>query len=169
MTYPYSTADRYNHLGSYVPQQFFSNTGPGSSASIYADSEIRSLAARSDANKLPAPLYYSGMSSKDFQFPSISSGSVPSWMQPKTAHGGFRVGSNSQEIYPFEDTIIDAPRDLAYVDSLRGDHTFITTKFNQSKDLRGDIPIDVTHIPNGASVSTHGPFATLTPWRGYVY
>ena len=77
--------------------------------------------------------------------------------------------SINQDCHPFDDTVIDEPRDLAYLDSLRGDHTFVTTNFNQTRDLRGDIAFDVSGLPAGASMTTHGQFALLKAWRGYVY
>jgi len=164
---------RYSNLGSYVKSAYYT------SGCISEDCD-NSLASRSRCRKVPKPpldIGY-GLSSGDLMFPG-----------PCAAQGGYSgcnfdvsrydpcnsgmVGcdpcSINQDCHPFDDTVIDEPRDLAYLDSQRGDYTFITTNFNQTRDLRGDLPISMMGLAPGSSLTTHGPCAQLKPFRGYVY
>jgi hypothetical protein len=45
----------------------------------------------------------------------------------------------------------------------------LTTNFNQTRDLRGDIPVTIRETPTGASEPTHGAYAMVVPYRGGVY
>jgi hypothetical protein len=45
-----------------------------------------------------------------------------------------------------------------------GPVTYLTTNYNQTRDLRGDIPVPVTQAPAGASMPTHGAFAEVYPY-----
>lgn len=83
------------------------------------------------------------------------------------------------DCHPFDDILITEPRSNIYGDCFRGYHTFVTTNFNQTRDLRGDIPVGACSSgpcgesscgagPQGASVSSHYNVA-LKPYRGFVY
>jgi hypothetical protein len=167
-----STDSRYQMLGSYVPSAYYT------SGCISEDCS-NSLATRSRCNKIVKPpnnIGY-GLSSADMMFPGpfSSQGCCNdfnlSYYNPCAS--GMVSGRDpcgiKDDCHPFDDTVIDEPRDIAYLDSLRGDQTFITTNFNQSTDLRGDLPVGLDCTPVGASQTTHGAYAMLKQWRGYVY
>jgi hypothetical protein len=169
---------RHEMLGSYVPSSVYS------SGCISANSDCgngsNSMANRSRCNKIAKPKQINayGLSSADMMFPGPKEGACNnfnvSYYNP--CNSGMIAGRDPcgirDDCHPFDDTVIDEPRDIAYLDALRGDETFITTNFNQSKDLRGDLPVGIAPgcvLPPGASQSTHGAFAMLKPWRGWVY
>lgn len=163
---------RHRHLGSYVKSKYYT------SGCIDEDCPQRSLASRSKCRKVPKPPKNIGfgLSSADMMFPGPCAAQdgtcnfdVSRYDPCSSGVIGCDPCSINQDCHPFDDTIIDEPRDLAYLDSQRGDYTFITTNFNQTRDLRGDLGTDAGCVPTGASMTTHGPYARLTPWRGYVY
>lgn len=163
---------RYMNLGSYVRSSVYTQ-------GCISEDCNNSYASRSRCKPISHPTGYPGsygMSSGDLMFPG-----------PKEACGqycNFDVSRYDpcstgmiacdpclikQDCHPFDDTVIDEPRDLAYLDQQRGDSSYITTRFNQTRDLRGDIAIDVCGVPAGASLTTHGPFTETVPYRPYVY
>lgn len=159
----------FTNLGSYVRSKQYSSGCIGEDCA-------NSLASRSQCKKLPRPTCDTayGLSSDDLMF--SGSGSAPSCNFDVSRYdpcSGGSVGcdpcSIKQDCAPFDDTVIDEPRDLAYLDSMRGDYTFITTNFNQTFDPRGDLPVCINGVPPGAQMTTHGPFAQTKAYRGYVY
>lgn len=167
---------RHRHLGSYVKSAQYTQ-------GCIAEDMNNSLASRSHLRKvnkgyLAAQPLSSGLSSADIMFPSAYDSHPTANRSFNQAvynryDGGVVTGDPYQirdDIHPFDSVVIDEPRDLAYLDNLRGDYTFVTRNFNQSRDLRGDIAVKVDAMPPpGASLSTHGPYATLKPYRPYVY
>lgn len=164
---------RHSYLGSYVKSAYYTSGCIGEDCS-------NSLASRSKCKKIPKPpcnIGY-GLSSGDLMFPGpceVKGGysgcnfDVARYDPCSTGMVGCDPCSINQDCHPFDDTVIDEPRDLAYLDSQRGDYTFVTTNFNQTRDLRGDLPVTASGLPPGASMTTHGIYALLKPWRGYVY
>jgi hypothetical protein len=161
---------RHEMLGSYVPSAIYT------SGCISEDCN-NSLSSRSRCNKIAKSNHINayGLSSGDMMFPGPQEAACNnfnvSYYNP--CMGGIVAGKDPcgirDDCHPFDDTVIDEPRDIAYLDALRGDYTFITTNFNQSKDLRGDLPVALAPTPTGASVTTHGAYAMLKPFRGWVY
>jgi hypothetical protein len=66
---------------------------------------------------------------------------------------------------PFAGVVIPEARPAGYLDGVMGTQEFLTTNFNQSRDLRGDIPVTIRETPTGASMATHGGFAMVVPYR----
>ena len=164
---------RHSHLGSYVRSAVYTQGCIGEDCN-------NSYASRSRCKPLPNPYHnpgHYGLSSGDLMFPGPQEGCGDHCNFDVSRYdpcGSGMIACDPCQIkddcHPFDDTVIDEPRDLAYLDGLRGDPTFITTRFNITRDPRGDIPVVVDDIPEGASVTTHGQFWSCgNPWRGYVY
>jgi hypothetical protein len=157
---PFAGYDGTRFVGSYVPADVYYQ---GQRApELPADS----LASRSNVNKTPAPdemRYPLSLSSRDLMMPSIADWDAspnvpPEYERPRLARPN-----------PFDDVAIDEPRDLTYVDTLMGDNVYVTRRFNQSHDLRGDIGQEYQGVPAGASLSTQGIYLRTEAWRGWVY
>ena len=166
---------RYTHLGSYVPAARYTQLGcNGYGGQAFLDGRInkqqypKSYAAYSKRNKIQHPNVDAsfGLSSSDLMFPGPMDATNHMFRGQVTCNP-CRI---DQTCHPFNDTVIDEPRDLAYINALRGDSTFITTNFNQSKDLRGSIAVPTYGgTPIGAKVATHGAFGATKRYRPYVY
>lgn len=160
---------RYEHLGNYVPSAVYT------SQCLSEDCNV-GLSARSQCKKIarPASDYGYGKSSTELMYPGPGEPQSCAPYSVYNACSGMAIGTgdvctSTEYCNAFEDTIIDEPRDLAWVDNLRGDYTFVTSNFNQSIDPRGDIAVGPGCPPPGASLSTHGVYHVGKPWRGYVY
>jgi len=72
---------------------------------------------------------------------------------------------------PFNNILVDAPRDIAYSANHLGQPSIITTKRNMSYDVRGDIAVNLQPgAPIGASIPSNGAYLTHTGVvRGYLY
>jgi hypothetical protein len=163
---------RHENLGSYVPAAVYtSGCLPGAYTNDYA--------TRSMAKKLPNPLFRTGevrgLSSRD-----VHAAGTP-WSDPYqfglSKGDPFLTGVLTvnpylinEDHFPFDDTVIDAPRDVAYTDQLWGGTTVITQKSkNATRDIRGDIAPDVSGgVPIGAGMATIGAFNVFHPYRPYV-
>lgn len=83
---------------------------------------------------------------------------------------GASCGPDYYGCQPFDDIIIEEPRDDVYGDCFKGDATFVTRNFNQTRDPRGDIAVVLCSAPPvGASQSTQGPWALGKAYRKFVY
>ena len=178
---------RYENLGSYVKSKYYTS-------GCISEGCSNDLASRSKCNKVDKPPYAEryGLSSADMMFPGPSEGCGDYCNMDVSRYDPCNIGmlacdpcKVSDDCHPFDDTVIDEPRDLAYLDGIRADGlTFVTTNFNQTTDLRGDIPVGIPqcaihadpnqcdsccYAPAGASLSTHGAFLETKPYRGYVY
>ncbi len=178
---------RYENLGSYVKSKYYTS-------GCISEGCNNDLASRSRCKKVDKPPYAEryGLSSADMMFPGPSEGCGDYCNMDVSRYDPCNIGmlacdpcKVSDDCHPFDDTVIDEPRDLAYLDGIRADGlTFVTTNFNQTTDLRGDIPVGIPqcalhadpnqceaccYAPAGASLSTHGAFLSTVPYRGYVY
>ncbi|QPB44248.1 hypothetical protein [Medusavirus stheno T3] len=70
---------------------------------------------------------------------------------------------------PFAGVVIPEARPTGYLDGVMGTQEFLTTNYNQSRDLRGDIPVTIRETPTGASMSTQGGHSMVVAYRGNVY
>lgn len=168
----------FENLGSYVKSGYYTSSCIPNSCNntLSAGSSCgSSLSSYSRCKKVGYPPMVTGygLSSSDMMFPVNRANCDFNYSKYNPCMSGV-VGCDpckiNQDCHPFDDTVIDEPRDLAYIDYQRGYRSFITTNFNQTRDLRGDIPVGVAAgAPIGASQTTHGPYATLHSYRGYVY
>lgn len=108
----------------------------------------------------PGSIQY-GLSSADMMFPVGNVGFLPSGYGP---YGGNGIACNPcrNPCSPFDDTIIDEP-DFAYRDALMGNYSFVTTNFNQTRDLRGDLPVG---LGGAIPVSLSSQAAFFNPYGG---
>jgi len=101
-----------------------------------------------------------------------------SWVEPQP--GGpvekFWEDTNANTNYskenPFpswDDIDIPKPQPIGFVDGLDSTPDFLTRVYNQSRDLRGDIPDRIAEVPQGASISTQGPFNLTVPFVNPMY
>lgn len=152
--------DGTRFVGSYVPADvYYQGQRP---VELPADS----LAARSNVNKVVAPdemRYPLALSSRDLMMPSVADWDASPNVPP--AYDRPRLTKPN----PFDDVAIDEPRDLTTVDNLMGNNVYVTRRFNQSRDLRGDIAQDFQGVPAGASLSTQGLYLRTQAYRGWVY
>jgi len=183
---------RYENLGSYVPAAKYTSgcISEGCSNDLSARSLCNKIDKPGSANGFCAEAY--GLSSADMMFAGPSEGCSQYCNMDLSRYDPCNIGmvtcdpcKINDSCQPFDDTVIDEPRDLAYLDGIRADGlTFLTTNFNQSTDLRGDLPVglpqcavhndpsqcsDCCIAPAGASLSTHGVFLETVPLRTYTY
>lgn len=124
-------------LGSYVPAEY-----QGVNCSTYRHPGVGQLAAARPcgAHQLGALDPHFGLSSRSM-FPSM------------TAPGD-----------GFDQVFVSAPTDLLMADGLLIDGHSLTVNKRQSRDLRGDIPVNPTYSCDETGERTLGPFAGM--WNG---
>jgi len=176
----------YTHLGSYVKPRYMVQ-------GCVSESCGNDLSSASRCKKLSKPSYAeaNGLSSGDLMFPGPDEACGSYCDMDYSRYDPCSIGQVAcdpckikQDCSVFADTVIDEPRDLAYLEGLRGDATFLTTNFNQTRDLRGDLPVGIPqcaqhcnpgdcssccYAPPGGSLTTHGAFLSTVPVRTYVY
>jgi len=176
----------YTHLGSYVKPRYMIN-------GCITESCGNNLSSASRCKKVGKPGYATanGLSSGDTMFPGPDEACGTYCDMDYSRYDPCSIGQVAcdpckikQDCSVFADTVIDEPRDLAFLEGLRGDATFLTTNFNQSRDLRGDLPVGIPQCalhcnpgdcdaccfaPSGASMTTHGAFLATRPTRTFVY
>jgi len=177
----------YQHLGSYVKPRYMVQ-------GCISESCGNSLSSASRCRKVAKPSYAeaNGLSSGDLMFPGPDEACGKYCDMDYSRYDPCSIGAVAcdpckvdQTCSPFSDTVIDEPRDLAYLEGLRGDATFLTTNFLQSRDLRGDIPVGIPQCalhcnpgecgpsccvaPTGGSMTTHGPYLATRPVRQFVF
>lgn len=179
----------YTHLGSYVKPRYMVQ-------GCISESCGNSLSSASRCNKQSKPQFAeaNGLSSGDLMFPGPDEACGKYCNMDYSRYDPCSVGmvacdpcKTEQNCVPFADTVIDEPRDLAYLEGLRGDATFLTTNFLQTRDPRGDIPVGIPQCalqgdgsggggddaccaaPTGGSMTTHGAFLSTKPVRQFVF
>lgn len=137
-------------LGSYVPQQdLYINEYES------VNDQYNSLSQVQLMKTLPKPTlkkngFAMGLSSKDLgsQSTSANLSMYDNWLK------------NETRMNKFKDILIEEPKDLLVQEQINPNFSFVTTNFNQTRDLRGDIPLSVNHLPPGASWSSYGMLST---------
>lgn len=98
----------------------------------------------------------------------------PSWVRPEPngpIHMSWEdtnAGTDYSPQHPFPSyddiEVIPPPQPVGYIAGLDSTPDYLTNNFNQSRDLRGDIPVKIQEVPTGASESTQGAFALVVPY-----
>lgn len=162
-----SQQNNLQFIGAYVPADSYARggasaagcSGSAPSLSAYAANNAAKVAAFGQVDLLPGNA--SGLSSRSLE---TLGGAIP-YGSMVNADAAAKARAD-----PFAGVVIPKTRDVAMLDNVQGAPvTYLTTNFNQTYDLRGDIPVPVTQAPPGASIPTHGAFAEVYPYRGYVY
>jgi hypothetical protein len=160
-------------IGSYVTADTYARGPPNENPKFVASScadNVSLSAYASDGAKTGVfpygnvdllPGAHSGLSSRSLD---IMGGKIPYGPQAQAFNAKARSDPFAGVVIP---RVPDAVSLQGVLDS--GYQSYLTTNWNQTRDLRGDIPVPVTTVPTGASVSVHGAFAEVYPYRGYVY
>lgn len=95
----------------------------------------------------------SGMSSRSLD---VLSGEIL-----RGGSAGFKVDRRD----PFAGISIPEPRPVGYLEGVGGGQEVLTTNFNQTRDLRGDIPVTIHETPTSASKPTHSTYTMVMPYH----